>query len=74
MSAAVYYEPSKIPSGILALLVHILFFALLYFGFNWNRHAFVPPTMTVSLWSNLPQETLKPAASTKVEEVTPPPY
>jgi colicin import membrane protein len=73
MSTALYYEPSKIPSGILALLVHILFFALLYFGFNWNRQAYVPPTMTVSLWSNLSQETVKPSLNAKIEEVVPPP-
>ena len=73
MSAAAYYEPSKLPSGILALLVHILFFALLYFGFNWNRQAYVPATMAVSLWSNLPQEIVKPPVSPKVEEVVPPP-
>jgi colicin import membrane protein len=73
MSTALYYEPSKIPSGILALLVHILFFALLYFGFNWNRQAYVPPTMTVSLWANLSQETAKPSSNAKIEEVVPPP-
>jgi colicin import membrane protein len=73
MSAALYYEPSKVPSGILALLVHILFFALLYFGFNWNRQAYVPATMTVSLWSNLSQEIVKPQSSPKIEEVVPPP-
>lgn len=72
MSTAVYYEPSKLPSGILALLVHILFFALLYFGFSWNRQAYVPATMAVSLWSNLPQENVKPPASPKTEEVVPP--
>jgi colicin import membrane protein len=73
MSAAVNYEPSKLPAGILALLVHILFFALLYFGFNWNRQAYVPATMTVALWSNLTQENVKPPASAKVEEAVPPP-
>ncbi len=73
MSTAVYYEPRKLPSGILALLVHILFFALLYFGFNWNRQAYVPATMTVSLWSNLPQEIAKPPVSPKTEEVMPQP-
>ena len=73
MSTAIYYEPHKIPSGILALLVHTLFFALLYFGFNWNRQAYVPETMTVSLWSNLPQETAKTPVSGKTEEVVPPP-
>jgi colicin import membrane protein len=73
MSAAVYYEPSKIPAGLLALLVHILFFALLYFGFNWNRQVYVPATMTVSLWSNLTQEIAKAPAKAKIEEVVPPP-
>ena len=73
MSTAVYYEPRKLPSGILALLVHVLFFALLYFGFNWNRQAYVPATMTVSLWSNLPQGIAKPTASPKIEEAVPPP-
>jgi len=73
MSAAVYYEPRKLPAGILALLVHILFFALLYFGFNWNRQAYVPATMTVALWSNLNQENVKPSASAKVEQAVQPP-
>jgi colicin import membrane protein len=73
MSAAVYYEPSKLPAGLLALLVHVLFFALLYFGFNWNRQAYVPATMTVALWSNLSQEIVKPPASAKVEQAVPPP-
>ena len=73
MNSAVYYEPRKLPAGLLALLVHIMFFALLYFGFNWNRQAYVPATMTVSLWSSLPQQVVKPAASTKVEEAVPTP-
>ncbi len=73
MSTALYYEPRKLPSGILALLVHILFFALLYFGFNWNRQAYAPATMTVSLWSNLPQEIAKPSVSAKIEEAVPQP-
>jgi colicin import membrane protein len=73
MNAAVYYEPSKLPAGVLAVLVHILFFALLYFGFNWNRQAYVPATMTVSLWSNLPEETVKLPAGPRIEEVVPQP-
>jgi colicin import membrane protein len=73
MSTALYYEPRKLPSGILALLVHILFFALLYFGFNWNRQVYAPATMTVSLWSNLSQEIVKPSVSAKIEEAVPQP-
>ncbi len=70
MSAAVYYEPNRLPAGILALLVHSIFFALLYFGFNWNRQAFVPATMSVELWKSLPEEAVVPPP--KVEEVAPP--
>lgn len=73
MSATVYYEPNKLPAGILALLVHSIFFALLYFGLNWNRHAYLPATMTVQLWSSLPDEVVAPPVIPKVEEVVPPP-
>ncbi len=73
MSATVYYEPYKLPAGILALVVHSMFFALLYFGFNWNRQAFSPATMSVELWSSLPEEVVAPLVNPKVEEVVPPP-
>ena len=73
MSAAVYYEPNRLPAGILALLVHGIFFALLYFGLNWNRHAYLPATMSVQLWSSLPDEVVAPPVTPKVEEVVPPP-
>lgn len=55
MNAAAYHEPHKVPAGALALVVHSLFFALLYFGFNWNRQAYSNPTMSVELWSSLPE-------------------
>lgn len=73
MSATVYYEPYKLPAGILALVVHSMFFALLYFGFNWNRQASSPATMSVELWSSLPEEVVAPPVNPKVEEVVPPP-
>jgi len=73
MSATVYYEPNRLPAGILALLVHGMFFALLYFGLNWNRHAYLPATMTVQLWSSLPDEVAAPPVTPKLEEVVPPP-
>lgn len=71
MSATIYYEPYRLPAGILAVVVHSVFFALLYFGFNWNRPAFVPPTMSVELWSSLPEQVVAPPP--KPEEVAPPP-
>ena len=73
MSAAVYHEPHRLPAGILALLVHGIFFALLYFGLNWNRQAYMPATMSVQLWASLPDQVVAPPASPKVAEVVPPP-
>lgn len=73
MSATVYYEPNKVPAGILALLVHSVFFALLYFGFNWNRQAYFNPTMSVELWASLPEEAVAPPANPKIAEVVQPP-
>lgn len=72
MSATVY-EPYRLPAGILALLVHSVFFALLYFGFNWNRQVSLPATMSVELWPSLPEEVVAPPVELKVAEVTPPP-
>ena len=73
MSATVYYEPYKLPAGVLALVVHGVFFALLYFGFNWNRQVLSNPTMSVELWSSLPEEVVAPPVIPKVEVVAPPP-
>ena len=52
MNAAVYQEPYKLPAGILAVVVHGAFFALLYFGFTWQTLS--PATMSVELWQSLP--------------------
>ena len=73
MSATVYYQPYKLPAGVLALVVHIVFFALLYFGINWNRQTFSQPAMTVELWQNLPDETVAPPANPRVEQAVQPP-
>jgi colicin import membrane protein len=74
VSATVYYEPNKLPAGILALVVHSVFFALLYIGFNWNRQAVsAPATMSVELWPSLPEEVIAPPVNPKVEEVVQPP-
>ncbi len=69
MSAAVYSDPNKLPAGILALVVHIAFFALLYFGFSWQNER--PVVTSVELWQSLPE--VSPAVPVKVEEVIPPP-
>lgn len=75
MSARIYYEPHRLPAGVLALVVHGVFFALLYFGFNWNRQFTLPTTMSVELWAALPEEVAAPPVpeTPKVIEVAPPP-
>jgi len=73
MSATVYQEPYKLPAGILALVVHSVFFALLYFGFNWNRQALSNPTMNVELWPSLPEEVAAAPVNPRVEEIVQPP-
>lgn len=69
MNVAVYHDPYRLPAGILAMAVHIAFFALLYFGFSWQAEA--PATMSVELWQSLPEP--EAAVEAKVEEVLPPP-
>lgn len=72
MSATLYYEPYRVPAGILALLVHGAFFALLYFGFTWQTQP--PATMSVELWQSLPEAAASPPLKPqpKVEEVAQP--
>ena len=47
-----YGEPGKIPSVVLALLVHLLLALFLFFGVRWqSRHA---DAVEVELWQSLP--------------------
>jgi len=52
MSAIVYREPYRLSAGILAVVVHGAFFALLYFGFAWQVQSSV--ALSVELWQSLP--------------------
>jgi colicin import membrane protein len=47
--AAVYQEPGKFPSIVLAVLVHVLLAVLLFFGVRWQSRE--PDTVMVELWS-----------------------
>jgi colicin import membrane protein len=60
-----YSEPYKLPAGVLALLVHGAFFALLYFGVNWHNEQ--PQGMVVDIWDSLPAPQVEPV------KVAPPP-
>ena len=42
-------EPGRVPAAVLAVLVHIIFFAFLIFGLNWKTEP--PEGMMVDLWS-----------------------
>lgn len=71
MSAMVYYEPYRLPAGILALAVHGAFFALLYFGFTWQAQP--AGAMRVELWPSLPDRMDAPPAQPEIEKIAPPP-
>lgn len=69
MSAVAYYEPYRLPAGLLALAVHGAFFALLYFGFTWQT--LPAASMSVELWPSLPDEVVAAPEPVKVEEAAP---
>ncbi|HEU0186731.1 MAG TPA: cell envelope integrity protein TolA [Gallionellaceae bacterium] len=74
MSAAVFAEPYKFSAGLLALLVHAVFFTLLFLGFSWQHQQ--PQGMVVDIWESLPQnEVAQPvtAAPQPLHEETPVP-
>lgn len=52
MMSATYREPYQFSAGVLALLVHGVFFSVLYFGFSWQTHPL--ESMSVELWDGLP--------------------
>ncbi|HUX24600.1 MAG TPA: protein TolA, partial [Burkholderiales bacterium] len=56
MSAAAgafaYEEPGKVPSVVLAVLVHLLLAVFLFFGVHWQSHE--PEAVAVELWNTLP--------------------
>jgi colicin import membrane protein len=53
-----YAEPYRFPAGLLALVVHLAFFALLYFGVHWQSHP--PESFVVEMWDNLPDTEAAP--------------
>ncbi|MEI7843153.1 MAG: cell envelope integrity protein TolA [Gallionellaceae bacterium] len=67
MSSLTYREPQKFPAAILALVVHAVFFSLLYFGVNWRVQP--PETRVVEMWGSLPEA--EPVL--EVVPITPPP-
>jgi colicin import membrane protein len=53
MSATLRYrEPYRFSAGMLAMVVHVAFFAMLVMGVRWQTHQ--PDRFSVELWDSLP--------------------
>ncbi len=50
--ALLYEEPGKVPSAVLALLVHVLLALFLFFGVQWQSRQ--PEAVMVELWTSAP--------------------
>lgn len=59
-------EPGLLRAAVMALLVHLIFFAFMVFGLSWKNDP--AETMVVDLWSDLPQ----PGKPTPVVKEIPP--
>ena len=51
-------EPRSLLAGVLAVLVHLVFVALMIFGLNWKDHP--PEGMVVDIWTELPKPVQEP--------------
>lgn len=75
------HDPGRVASGVLALGVHLLFFALLVVGISWQKKVTLP--VVVDLWEELPAPPrveapapgaeLKPAPPEPKPKAAPPP-
>ena len=59
ISALAYQEPGKLPSVLLAVLVHVLLATFLFFGVRWQSSQ--PEVVEVELWNNLSAPTVEKA-------------
>ena len=58
-------------AGVLALLVHVVFFIFMTFGLSWKTNP--PEGIVVDLWSDLPQPEQKPTKKIKAQPPKPAP-
>lgn len=70
MTAATYREPYQFSAGVLALLVHGVFFAVLYFGLSWQTKQPIE-AMSVELWDALPMPVGVPEGSLSPDAIAP---
>ena len=65
MAYATETPNEKALSGALALVMHVLFFALLVFGVAWQKRE--SPPMVAELWSELPAPKVAPPPPPTIE-------
>ena len=65
-------NPIALQSGLLALLVHGVFFVMLVVSFSW-KHVQPAAVAQVELWDSLPQPVVTPSVEVKPEPPPPPP-
>jgi colicin import membrane protein len=70
MNATLNYDPYQLPAGLLAVAVHAVFFALLYFGFTWQTQP--ARTISVDLWQSLPDVQIAPPEVPRITEAIQP--
>ena len=68
---AIHTEPRVLLAGGLAVLVHLIFVALMIFSLNWKDHP--PEGMTVDIWSEIPKPVQEPVKSQPLPKQTPKP-
>jgi len=64
-----YPEPGRFASGLMAVVVHVLFIAVLVFGIRWQQR--VPEPLVAELWQEIPPPKTQPVA--RPPEPPPPP-
>src|SRR5512134_3937822 len=64
-------EPGLLASALLAVVVHALFFAFLYFGVSWQPKPQEP--LVAELWKELPAVRPQPAKATEIPARPPAP-
>ncbi len=63
-------QSHRFSAGVLAVLVHVVFLAMLIFGLSWQAKE--PPAMVVDLWSKLPGDTPPPPPLSATPKTAPP--
>jgi colicin import membrane protein len=64
-------EPGRVASGILALVVHLLFFGMLVVGISWQKKIVGP--VVVDLWEELPEPVTKVSPPPRTVQAPPKP-